>query len=413
MKRTTLSLLVLVLTMGCGEQPLSVSEETVPDGALSGAIVRSQDDYVTTPAGRYHRSCVHEIPDGARVSKSRRVERSDGTSYQIPACSYPVYRNRPDPTPRGIEPLPPTTNGWVEYAYDALSQGDQYRKLEAYWTVPAAPTGSYSGQQLYYSFPGLQSDEPAIIQPVIQYGYNGDFGGSYWSMASWICNGDCIHTTPYTNVSAGDSIKGTVSVLYCANGECEWWITIRDLTKSAWRTLEVTDTDNYYWATGGAVEVYGLTSCGQYPIDGISYSGIKLWDQNLSQLSPVWSEVINSVDPSCEFDVATTATTVDLFHNLLHLSVTIEGPSTAPQYSWVQVTANVSNAIGQVTYAWTVNGSSACGNSSTCSAQLGQSGSYTTFAVTVTDSEEEAWDSHVVFAEWDECPECAGPVRRR
>jgi hypothetical protein len=137
----------------------------------------------------------------------------------------------------------------------------------------------------------------------------------------------------------------------------------------------------------------------------------QLWSHNNpSQVSPDWTEVVETVDPSCDFDVTSTTSTVDLLHDgSLPLSVAIQGPSTAPQYSWVQVSANVSHANGQVSYSWTVNGSSACSNNSTCSAQLGSSGSYTTFAVTVTDSEDDAYDSHAVFAEWDECPECTGP----
>jgi hypothetical protein len=235
MKPATLIIFASFLVAGCSD-PTSVRDSKTAD-AQSAAMSRSQDEFVTTPAGRYHRTCVHEIPIGARVGKDRVVKRRDGTTYQIPQCTHPVRMNSGRTATHGDDPFPPTTNGWVEYSFDSLSGGDQYRKLTAAWKVPADPEGSYSGAQVYYSFPGLESDEPAIIQPVIQYGSNAFFGGSYWSMTSWIChdNGECDYTTPYTNVSAGDSITGLVTVSNCANGDCDWWITIQDVTKSASR----------------------------------------------------------------------------------------------------------------------------------------------------------------------------------
>ncbi len=69
----------------------------------------------------------------------------------------------------------PVNNGWMEYAYYALASGHTFHQLNAGWRVPPAPAGSYSGTQTYYSFPGLENGS-YIIQPVVQYGYNGAFG---------------------------------------------------------------------------------------------------------------------------------------------------------------------------------------------------------------------------------------------
>jgi len=66
-------------------------------------------------------------------------------------------------------------------------------------------------------------------------------------------------------------------------------------------------------------------------------------------------------------------------------TVTMSGQGSGAPYAWVTVTAMASNYTPPVTYEWTVNGSPACGNESSCEMNLGPGGSYTTFEVTVTD----------------------------
>lgn len=84
----------------------------------------------------------------------------------------------------------------------------------------------------------------------------------------------------------------------------------------------------------------------------------------------------------------------------------------APAYSDVTAEASASNYLAPITYAWTINGSPACGNASSCTAQLGAEGSNTTFAVTVTDAEGQ-WSSSSanVMAQYSECPSCMAPRR--
>lgn len=301
---------------------------------------------MATPAGWYHKSCVHEIPNGARVSASGLVKRRDGTTFQIPACSHPGPLNRAN-FGRSNSATFPTNNGWMEYAYYQLTSGNSFHQLNAGWRVPPAPTGSYGGTDLYYSFPGLENGS-YIIQPVIQYGYNGDYGGSYWTAASWRCNdgSDCLHGTPIL-IGAGDSVAGSVTASACASGTCTWTISTIDVTRGTHSDWTVSDGDNYYWATGGAVEVYGLTSCSQYPNNGIFYSGILLHDQSGTLQSPVWASVTPlNPSPSCSFGVSTTTTRVNLYHNPpAPLSNTII--SDAPTY-----TASPTGGVSPYTYYW-------------------------------------------------------------
>jgi len=84
--------------------------------------------------------------------------------------------------------------------------------------------------------------------------------------------------------------------------------------------------------------------------------------------------------------------------------------ASAEPYQWVTATATASNYAGPISYSWTVNGASACGNTSSCSAQVGDYGSYTTFQVTITDSEGDQGSSYTgVGVPYPECPECMAP----
>jgi len=227
------------------------------------------------------------------------------------------------------------------------------------------PTGGYSGTQVFYSFPGLEDIDdplpaPYIIQPVIQYGYNGAFGGSYWTAASWRCNygSDCLYGTPIS-IFAADSMYGTVDASACVNGTCTWTISVVDVTRGTRSNWTATDTENYNWTTGGTVEVYSLNVCNQYPDTGVFFTGISLYDRNGSLVTPAWNNYVQpGLDPFCGFDVASTPTTVSLFYNRPPppppLTVSMSGPSvinTKGTYTW---TANASGGVGGYTYQWSV-----------------------------------------------------------
>jgi len=404
--RLTTALVPIAFLAACESQP---APQTSPDLSVAGSL--TDPNYVQTPAGQYHISCVHEIPNGAHVDfRTMTVTRSDRTSFQIPACSQPIHPNLPSLHGRGT--LGPTNDGWIEWASDQVAAGSNYADLSAAWRVPVVPSGSYSGTQLYYSFPGLENVGDVnvyIIQPVLQFGNNNQFGGSYWSAASWRCNSgsDCLHGTPIT-VSPGDSVIGTVDASACVGGTCTWTIAIVDVTQGTRSNWTATDTQNYTWATGGAVEVYGLTSCSQYPDTVIAYGGISLLDQTGTQLSPNWGHNVQSgTTPSCGFDLASGPGSVDLYYNRPPpppppptLTVQLSGPTTINakgSYSW---TATPSGGTGAYSYQWSVTYDSGpqyqLGSSATQSLTVfGDDGDFT-IAVTVTSGAQQVSSSQHV-----------------
>jgi hypothetical protein len=114
------------------------------------------------------------------------------------------------------------------------------------------------------------------------------------------------------------------------------------------------DTDNYFWTTGGAVEVYNLTACNQYGGNGVFYKGIFLKDRDGSDVVPAWNKAVQgNLDPSCGFDVGFTSSTVNVLYNPpAPLSAFISGPTQVrptDQCTWY---SNVSGGLQPYSYAW-------------------------------------------------------------
>ncbi len=326
-----LAVLAVAVAAGCGEPPTDSSVGTVALQSIL-ASVPPQSDYVFTPGGWYHRSCVHEIPNGAVTDTGGLVRRVDGTTYKIPPCRYPSYPNFRHSSQAGRQQPAPVSSGWTLFAYDTLPKlQNWYQLIHAVWTVPAAPVGTYTYPTVYFAFTGLQSDR-YIIQPVIQYGYSAYGGGNYWTMAAWECGHtaeSCSHSTPIT-IAAGDSIEGWVESSFCTNGVCTWTVDMKDWTtgQSTWRIWN-NDPYVYWYAAGGVVETNGQTYCAQYPATGVFFYSMNVWDR-YGNVYPAWRDTVQfGANPNCAFSVTSTPSTVNLYHNQVPLAdyITNDGNS--------------------------------------------------------------------------------------
>jgi len=264
------------------------------------------DNYVITPNGYFHPSCVRELKKGETLLADRHaIQHVDGSIEIVPACQYPHYTAHGEII-TGAEP--PTVSGWVEYASTTTSAS--FGELAANWVVPPAPASNDS--QIVYFFPGMEdtNDIISILQPVLQYGANGSFGGNYWVIASWNCcvSGTTYHSSPI-NVNPGDLLLGTIrstcspGVLSCAT----WNITTEDETLGKSTTLNNSSADGqtFNWAFAGALEVYYVVQCSDYPPNGaINYYGLALYDYNFNQISsPGWSitNLSSGFTPQCNY----------------------------------------------------------------------------------------------------------------
>jgi hypothetical protein len=308
----TLTLLSLCLTLFVSAKAYAQA----PAGPNRPANVPA--GYVITPFGYFHPSCVRQLAAGETLSEDGRVlQHANGTVEKVPACAYPRYTARGEVVGAGEKAGSQfITHSWIESA--GVTTTTSYGEITATWTVPPAPT-SYDGQTVYF-FPGLEdaNDIVSIIQPVL--GWNADFARA-WGIASWNCcvNGTTWESTP-APVSTGDSILGTVEST-CSAGTlaCPTWdITTTDQTSGESTELSNSPSEGqtFNWAFAGALEVYSIGECSDYPPNGSLTFEVGLYDYNFVQVSdPNWSitDWAEGLTPQCSYggQVAPAQVTLD------------------------------------------------------------------------------------------------------
>jgi len=279
--------LLLVMTISAVGQNLS-----------AGRPANVPPEYVVTPFGYMHPSCVVHVRKGERVGQNV-LHHADGTVEDIPVCQYPRYKAKGEviePETSGQPELrPPTISwDWVEAVTDFYSSnlGEQ----SSTWVVPSAPT-SHDGQTDYF-FPGIGN----IMQPVLGWGADYSTG---WGIASWVCCSPAAESTAIP-VSPGDLISGTVTQ-NCGWGSssCNSWIvSMTDVTTGQSTTLGAEPTQgDQNEAVGGVLEVYNIAQCSDYPPDGEIIFNSTFYDYNGNLVSNLnWSGGASSTDsPQCNY----------------------------------------------------------------------------------------------------------------
>jgi hypothetical protein len=273
------------------------------------------DGYVITPFGYFHPSCVLRLADGETLLEGIVVQHADGTLENVTPCYYPHYTASGEMATAGVKP-PAIGHSWIE-AGDATTT-TSYGELTATWTVPPAPAAN-NGQTVFL-FPGLEdiNDVVSILQPVL--GWNADFGAG-WGIASWNCcpSGIAVESKP-VRVKAGNEILGTIKDT-CSAGtlSCSTWdVTTEDVTtgKSTMLSNTPSEGQTFNWAFAGALEVYNIAKCTDYPKNGsIEFSSVDLYDYHFDVVSnPGWSIIswASGLTPQCNYGGQAAATQVTL-----------------------------------------------------------------------------------------------------
>jgi len=277
------------------------------------------EDFVITPFGYFHPSCVLRIEEGDTLLADGRVRHADGmVDANVPVCNYPHY------TPAGVlvptdvraasGAYKPIIRGWLEYV--SATTSTSYGEITATWTVPPQPATN-DGQILFF-FPGLEdiNDVISILQPVLQFGQSAAGGGNYWAVASWNC---CITGvawySPLLKVSPGDTILGEIIPMckkgleYCAN----WKVISEDETTGKKRTLSKTPAEGqvWNWGFGAVLEVYRVQQCSDFPANNSIVFTVQLYDQNRNLIAnPGWTGTPagSGTSPWCNYDLSVTST---------------------------------------------------------------------------------------------------------
>lgn len=277
------------------------------------------EDYVTTPFGYYHPSCVEHLAKGdSLLADGRYLQHADGTLKYVPECGYPHYTARGEEIALGEKIKPPEIqHSWI--VSESTTTGTSYGELSATWTVPPAPT-YYDSQKIIF-FPGLEdtSNTAWILQPVLN--WNNDFTEA-WSVASWNADTSSAYESSPIAVYSGDTILGTVKstcsagTLSCAS----WNVTTTDQSLGKSTTLSNTTSHGltFNWAFGGVLEVYSVASCYDYPAtqsQSQTFNNVTLYDDNFHVISnPAWSTSLwnPSGSPQCNYNGQASGTQVTL-----------------------------------------------------------------------------------------------------
>ncbi len=270
-------------------------------------------DFVVTPFGYFHPSCVNHLAKEDVLRQDEGViQRANGAYETIQVCAYPHFEadgtkvfGNPQQVGDGKSEPPFIGHHWIEYA--GTTTTTSYSELQGYWNVPAPPK-NHDGQTIYL-FPGLEQyvGDVTIVQPVL--GWNADFANA-WGIASWNCcvKGAVNEATPFP-VNSGDVIFGQI-FSSCGKGilSCPTWnIVTEDESSPGGSSLLGTSSvgQTFNWAFGGALEVYNISNCGDYPSSGeTSFYNLGLWDYNFKHIaSPAWTvtKVSAGLTPQCSY----------------------------------------------------------------------------------------------------------------
>jgi hypothetical protein len=246
-------------------------------------------EYVRTPHGYFHASCVQHVDQTESLQPDGSIKRADGNLRKIAACTYPHFtksgvRVEANATSKSGR-QPEVYNGYLQLISATLPSGTD--ELTAYMHVPQAPT-SQAGQTIYF-FPGLEDAQNvvSILQPVL--GWNSD-GENTWTVANWNC---CKSGTTYMGnsitVQPGDVIYGKM----INKGGQNWEILGVDLTDTSLPSA-VLYTNGYNqtfnWVFGGALETYGVSSCDQFPASGPEpFDAIQAYVNGQVVTNPSWT----------------------------------------------------------------------------------------------------------------------------
>jgi len=324
-------------------------------------------NFVPVPIGWTHPSCVHRVPNGARVDEYDNVYVNERMIAHYDKCPYPWILSdilATPPTSSGpdagiVETVvdggifaspaesgpvgPGGSSGWLEGAYQYVSYDYPWDYIYGLYQVPTAPANHVSDagvEQTLYFWQGLQSNTPnpptgaappespgppngdcGLLQPVLQWGPNPWGGGEYWSFASWwwvtsygpppgypSYNG-YVSDFVESDVNTSDYIQSYISLGSEDGGEWEIYMYDQESTYSA--NLYVPNVCNYnnYFAIAEADSGGGqITNCGEVPHQ-MHFTDIYVCQGNPSLYSydcitPSMSFWFQSGLPSCQWSVS-------------------------------------------------------------------------------------------------------------
>ena len=239
---------------------------------------------VLTPWGHRDSANVHEVAEGYELTRMpdghMRME-NPTTGDHVDFAKAPAL---------AVKPLP--DSGWQTYA-SWYNSGDVATSYTTTFKVPALP--SNDDGQILYQFNGIEpASYDSIIQPVLQYGNNGAFGGSYWCVASWyVTSSNEAFYTKYVKVKPGKSLTGKMTLTAQKSSGDTYVIEFEGISKSK---LTMKGIEEMVWFAE-TLEVYNVDVCADYPNQ--AFLEMSKIDIKIKSKTAPASWVTQAGDPAC------------------------------------------------------------------------------------------------------------------
>jgi len=274
--------------------------------------------------------CVHEIPKGAKVEigKDGNVTGDVTLKGELVAhydsCAEPGILthqsavNTNSVAQNVVKAEVTTGNGWVENDHwvAPVASTDNIDYMGGNFFVPSYPSVD-NGQVIYLSNGIEAANYKWVLEATLEYGYNGVFGGNYYSITTLLGGPSAAYYSSPDYVYPGDSLSGFTK-MYAEFGTTKYWdVEIVDNSSGAY-------SGSSYWVSGqhwtlayaGILQAYNLDSCSQFPANGrevfsdsVVYHGFPYYEK---YSFPNWVGAGGGYGgPVCHFAVVAASGTLD------------------------------------------------------------------------------------------------------
>jgi hypothetical protein len=293
---------------GCG----SAHRGDVPDKTATASepdTLADAEGYVKVPGARVHSSCLHTVPNGARVDKDGNVTLKGAFVTHFDRCGYP-------------NKLDPALTSWIEYSRaftvnNPNGDGQYFSGMTDSFTVPNLPPAGCNTQTLYF-FPAFTHSTQAIIQPVLQCGRAPNGNTTGWALSSWYIGSPGTTNTPPVPVSPGDTINTGIECYNCFSdgSNCEECLTEAiDQNSGNGSLIDPYTVESWGEVDEGVLEVNNVVNCNQFPggmSGAIAFTNTNVYEgYSHTAVSPSWQacpngtcNTISGNNPQCNFNVS-------------------------------------------------------------------------------------------------------------
>jgi hypothetical protein len=289
------------------------------------AAIAEHPSWAQLPGELIRPDCVHEIPKGARVEIGKDGNLTGDVTLKGELVAH--YDSCPEAgilthqsavSASAVKAAVVTGNGWVENDHwiAPVTSSDNIDYLAGNFTVPSYPS-EYGGQAIYLSNGIESANYKWVLEATLEYGYNGVFGGDYYSITTILVGPSAAYYSSPDYVYPGDSLSGSTR-MYDESGNTTYWdVQIADNSSGAY-------SGSTYWVSGqhwtlayaGILQAYNLDSCAQFPANGrevfsdsVVYHGFPYYYQ---YSYPNWVGAGGGYGgPTCHFAVVAASGTLD------------------------------------------------------------------------------------------------------